>query len=58
MVWDMNNEENFTFIWDCLINQTWDGSQKYFRVKNEDPTIIKEDIDYFGDDYAKWKYWR
>lgn len=49
----MNNEENFTFIWDCLINQTWDGSQKYFRVKNEDPTIIKEDIDYFGDDYAK-----
>ena len=35
------------------VNQTWNGSQKYFRVKNEKSTTIKEKIDYFGDDYVK-----
>ena len=37
----------------AAVNQTWNGSQKYFRVKNEKSTTIKEKIDYFGDDYVK-----
>ena len=36
-----------------LVGQSWDFTQRFFRLKNEEPTIIKEYIDYFGDDYVK-----
>ena len=40
-----------------LVSQSWDFTQRFFRLKNEESTIIKEYIDYFGDDYVKWKCW-
>ena len=36
-----------------LVGQSWDFTQRFFRLKNEESTIIKEYIDYFGDDYVK-----
>ena len=36
-----------------LVSQSWDFTQRFFRLKNEESTIIKEYIDYFGDDYVK-----
>ena len=36
-----------------LVGQSWDFTQRFFRLKNEESTIIKEYIDYFGDDYVE-----
>ena len=36
-----------------LAGKSWDFTQRFFRLKNEESTIIKEYIDYFGDDYVK-----
>ena len=36
-----------------LVGQSWDFTQRFFRLKNEESTIIKEYIDYFGDNYVK-----
>ena len=36
-----------------LVVQSWDFTKRFFRLKNEESTIIKEYIDYFGDDYVK-----
>ena len=36
-----------------FVGQSWDFTQRFFRLKNEESTIIKEYIDYFGDDYVK-----
>ena len=36
-----------------LVGQSWDFTQRFFRLKNEESTIIKEYIDYFGDEYVK-----
>ena len=36
-----------------FVGQSWDCTQRFFRLKNEESTIIKEYIDYFGDDYVK-----
>ena len=36
-----------------LVGQSWDFTQRFFRLKNEESTITKEYIDYFGDEYVK-----
>ena len=36
-----------------FVSQSCDFTQRFFRLKNEKSTTIKEKIDYFGGDYVK-----